>query len=101
MEQHTIDALRAHYDNTDVAGHFEDATIDSTAADEVLVSTSIRLPQSLVNQVREQAAEFGIGATALMRQWIIERASAPAARGVVSVADLEQFIAERSRPVAS
>jgi hypothetical protein len=64
-------------------------------------TTSIRLAQSLVNQVREQAAALGIPATALMRQWVIERATSPNTAAVGSVADLQQFVAEQSRPVAS
>src|SRR5450759_5171176 len=97
MDQHKIDGLREYYDNTDVATHFQDAALDTQASDEILVSTSIRLPQSLVNQVREQAAALGIPATALMRQWVIERATSPTTPAVVSVADLQRFIAEHER----
>lgn len=99
MDQHKIDELREHYDNTDVASHFQDAALNTDAADEILVSTSIRLPQSLVNKVREQAAALGIPATALMRQWVIERATEPGnTRAVVSVAELQRFIAEQAHP---
>lgn len=101
MDQHKIDELREHYDTTDVAAHFQDAALETQAAAEVLVSTSIRLPQSLVNQVREQAAALGIPATALMRQWVIERATHATTPAVVSVADLQRFIAEQAHPVAS
>jgi predicted DNA binding CopG/RHH family protein len=101
MDKDKIAELREHYDNTDVAEHFTDATVETQVADEVLVSTSIRLPQSLVNQVREQAAALGIPATTLMRQWVIERATSPSTAAVVSVADLQRFIAEQSRPIAS
>ncbi len=53
MDQRTIDELRDHYDNTDGAAHFTDGAAHFTDARtaEVLVSTSIRLPQTLVNQV--------------------------------------------------
>lgn len=101
MNQHKIDELREYYDNTDVSAHFADAALDTQTAEEILVSTSIRLPQSLVNQVREQAAALGIPVTALMRQWVIERAAQPEAPAVVSVADLQRFIAEQARPIAS
>lgn len=101
MDQKTIDALREYYDSTDITDHFAQATLNTQTAAEVLVSTSIRLPQSLVNRIREQAAAAGVSATALMRQWIIERAAAPSTKAVVSVADLEQFIAERAHPIAS
>jgi hypothetical protein len=65
---------------------------------EVLVSTLIRLPQSLMNQVRAQAADVGIPATTLIRQWVTERAGTPTTAAVVSVADLQRFIAERAPP---
>lgn len=101
MDKDKIAELREHYDATDVAEHFADAEMQTQVGDEVLVSTSIRLPQSLVNRVREQAAALGIPATALMRQWVIERATSPDQAAVVSVADLQRFIAEQSRPVGS
>ena len=101
MDQDETYQLRDHYDTTDVAGHFADTTLHTDKATEVLVSSSIRLPQSLMNQVRTQAAELGIPATTLIRQWITERASAPTTPAVVSVADLQRFIAERAHPLAS
>ncbi len=84
-----------------MADHFASATLKVDTGKEILVSTSIRLPQALVNQVRDQAAALGIPATALMRQWVTERASLSAAPTVVSVADLQRFIAEQARPLAS
>lgn len=101
MDPDKIDELRDYYDTTDVADHFASATLEADTAKEILVSTSIRLPQGLVNQVRDQAAALGIPATALMRQWVTERASVSAAPAVVSVADLQRFIAEQAKPVAS
>jgi predicted DNA binding CopG/RHH family protein len=100
MNQDKIEQLREYYESTDVSEHFEDATLQTDIASEVLVSTSIRLPQSLMNQVRAQAAELGLPATALIRQWITERAATPTTPAVVSVADLQRFIAERAHPVA-
>ena len=101
MDQRKIDELREHYDTTDVAEHFHDATLESRRTDEILVSTSIRLPQALVIRVREQAAALGVPATALMRQWVTERATQPSTPAVVSVADLQRFIAEQGHPIAS
>ena len=101
MDQDKLDRLRDYYDTTDVAEHFTDTTLESDKATEVLVSSSIRLPQSLMNQVRAQAAELGIPATTLMRQWITERATTPTTRAAVSVADPQRFIAEHARPQAS
>jgi hypothetical protein len=67
---------------------------------EVMVSTSIRLLRSLMQRLRERARAAGIPATTLMRQWVIDRLDAPENEAVVSVADLERFIAERSHPAA-
>jgi predicted DNA binding CopG/RHH family protein len=101
MDQKQIDELRHHYDTTDIAEHFTDAQRDTRTTDDILVSTSIRLPQTLVNQVREQAAALGVPATTLMRQWVTEKASTPTTPAVVTVADLQRFIAEQAHPLAS
>ncbi|MGC2565133.1 MAG: CopG family antitoxin, partial [Mycobacterium sp.] len=101
MNNDELTELREYYDNTDVADEFADAELDTRTTDEVMVSTSIRLPQSLVDKVRAQAAALGIPATTLMRQWVIDKATTPQANAVVSVAELQQFIAEHNRPVAS
>jgi hypothetical protein len=101
MNPDKINELRDYYDNTDVAAHFTDATPDTRTTTEVFVSTSIRLPQTLVNQVRDQAATLGIPATALMRQWVTEKAITSQVPAVVSVAELQRFIAEQAHPLAS
>jgi hypothetical protein len=68
----------------------------------VLVSTSIRLPKSLMDAVRSRAAAVGIPATTLMRDWITARIEADnSAEQVVSVADIQQLIATRAHSAAS
>ena len=101
MNKDDLNELRDYYDTTDVANEFANAELDTRTTDEVMVSTSIRLPQSLIDKVREKAADLGIPATTLMRQWVIEKATTPSSNAVVSVADLERFIAEHNRPIAS
>src|SRR5574338_668580 len=100
MNNGELNELRDYYDNTDVATEFVDAELDARATDEVMVSTSIRLPQSLIDKVRTQAAPLGIPVTTLMRQWVIEKATTPSPNAMVSVAELERFIAEHNRPSA-
>ncbi len=100
MNDDKMNELRDYYDNTDVSDQFANAEPDTRTTDKVMVSTSIRLPQSLVDTVREQAAALGIPAT-LMRQWVIEKATTAPKDAVVSVAELERFIAEHNRPIAS
>lgn len=97
-------ALRDYYDSTDQSAALGGATYESTndGADEVLVSTSIRLPKSLMDQVRARAEAAGVPATTLMRQWITANVhDTTASEQFVSVADLEQLIAARAHAVTS
>jgi hypothetical protein len=55
----------------------------------------------LMDRVRTHAAQAGVPATALMRQWILDRLDSASTDVVVSVADLEQFIASRAHMIAS
>lgn len=73
MKNQQLQELRDYYDNTDMSDHISEATLDDRVTDEVMVSTSIRLPQSLVKKVRAKAKKAGIPATTLMRQWVEER----------------------------
>lgn len=99
MKKEELDELREHYDNTSLPESVDRSTPDDRTV-EVMVSTSIRLPRSLMQQVRRQAEAAGMPATTLIRQWVIERLSASKDDAVVSVADLERFIAERAHPAA-
>jgi hypothetical protein len=98
MDDKTIDELREYYDTHDVTEGTTDADWELIPADssDVLVSTSIRLPKPLIDQVRERAEQAGMPTTALMRQWIIERLQTPEAEAVVSAAALTRFIAEHA-----
>jgi hypothetical protein len=99
MKKEELGELREHYDNTSLPESVDRSTPDDRTV-EVMVSTSIRLPRSLMQQVRRQAEAAGMPATTLIRQWVIERLSASKDDAVVSVADLERFIAERAHPAA-
>jgi predicted DNA binding CopG/RHH family protein len=100
MNGDKLEELRNYYDQTSLPESVERAQRDDRVTDEVMVSTSIRLPRSLMQQVRERAAAAGIPATTLMRQWVIDRLTASEAESVVSVDDLKRFIAERAHPAA-
>ena len=102
MDKNKLEELRDYYDTTDTAETVERATWDERVVgpDEVMVSTSIRLPRSLMQRVRERAAEAGVPATALMRQWVLDRLEAGEGDEVVPVADLKRLIAERARRAA-
>jgi predicted transcriptional regulator len=97
-----LETLRDHYDGTDQSEALERAEPETAADSDVLVSTSIRLPKALMDRVRAYAAETGVPSTTLMRQWITDRLdNQQPATQVISVADLEQFIATRSRHPAT
>jgi predicted DNA binding CopG/RHH family protein len=100
MKKKELDEFREHYDNTSLPESVDRSTPDDQTVDEVMVSTSIRLPRSLMQQVRQQAEAAGMPATTLIRQWVIDRIGASKDDAVVTVADLERFIAERSHPAA-
>jgi predicted DNA binding CopG/RHH family protein len=95
-----IDELRSHYDTVDMTESIERARPDdrTISPQEVMVSTSIRLPRSVMQRVRERAAEAGVPTTTLMRQWLVDRLEVGEDEAVVSVADLQRLIAERSHP---
>jgi hypothetical protein len=95
-----MDELREHYDHTDQAAALAEASHEA-ATGPVLVSTSIRLPRTLLDAVRTRAAA-GIPATTGMREWITTRSEADdSIEQVGSVADIRQLIATRARPAAS
>jgi predicted DNA binding CopG/RHH family protein len=97
----SMEKLRKHYDSTDQSSAVAEATREADTG-EVLVSTSIRLPKSLMDAVRDRAADAGVPATTLMRQWIIAHLDEhDASEQVVSVADLQKLIASRAHPAAS
>jgi predicted DNA binding CopG/RHH family protein len=100
MKKEELEELREYYDNTSLAESVERSLPDDRVTDEVMVSTSIRLPRALMQEVRRHADAAGIPATTLIRQWVIDRVTASQDDAVVSVADLERFIAERSHPAA-
>jgi predicted DNA binding CopG/RHH family protein len=101
MGKSKLDELREHYDTADMSESIARATRDNRTIDpdEVLVSTSIRLPNSLMKRVRERADAAGIPVTTLMRQWITDRLDMTN-DAVVPVSEIERLIAERSRPAA-
>lgn len=94
-----FDDLRDFYDTTDMSDAIADA-VPAEPVDEVLVSTSIRLGKAVMDRVRAQAEQLGVPATTLMRQWIVDRLDGPPREAVVTVAELEQFIASRSHRLA-
>ncbi len=67
------DALRDHFDTTDLADAIGSATWETEVDPDPMIVTSVRLPKSLLDWVREQAAVEHLKPTALIRQWVEDR----------------------------
>jgi hypothetical protein len=67
------DALREHFDTTDLVDAVDSATWETTVDSDPMIVTSVRLPKSLLDWVREQAAAEQLKPTALIRRWIEDR----------------------------
>lgn len=96
-----IDELRDYYDNTDTSESIKNATWDDMITEDPMVGITVRFPKSALDRVRATADTRGVKVTALIRD-LVERAIAddPQANMVLSVADVQRLIAERSRPAA-
>ena len=69
----TIEELRDYYDTHDLSGDIKKAKLVTEPPEELLISTSIRLPKPLMDAVRARAAEAGVPYTTLIRQWVLDR----------------------------
>lgn len=69
--------LRDHYDNVDLSAEIERARRDTDVETDPMVTTSLRLPKSLLDWVREQAVAEQIKPTALIRRWIEQQRAEP------------------------
>lgn len=78
MDRKTMLELREHFDTTDQSDAIENGELITEAPDpDPMITTSLRLPKSLLDWVREQAAAEGVKPTALVRTWIEERHATP------------------------
>lgn len=73
MDDKTMHELRAHYDTQNTASEMDDGTWETEVQADPMVTTSPRLPKSLLDWVREQADSQQQKPTALIRRWIEER----------------------------
>jgi hypothetical protein len=62
-----IDKIRDHVDNTDLTDEVEQGRWETDVADDPMITTSLRLPKSLLDWVRECAAEQHVKPTAWIR----------------------------------
>ena len=70
-----LEEAAAYAETHDLADEMDGGQwIDATEPDpDPMISTSLRLPQSLLDWVRQQAAEQGIKHTALIRIWLEQK----------------------------
>lgn len=76
MDEHKLARLRDHYDNTDLSTEIDRAHWETDVEPDPMVTTSLRLPKSVLDWVREQAEVEHVKPTALIRRWIEQQRDA-------------------------
>ena len=75
-----LDQIAAHAEAHDFATDMESAAWEDETETDPMVTTSLRVPKSLLDWVRERAVEQHVRPSVLIRQWLEQRRDA--ARGV-------------------
>lgn len=90
--------LREHYDTTSTAEEMltDGGRWETDVDPDPMVTTSLRLPRSLLDWVREQAAEERVKPTALIRRWIEDRREVDDDDVPARLARLEQAVFHRA-----
>lgn len=73
MTDNRITELAKYADTHDLSAELEQAHREDTTDPDPMITTSLRLPKSLLDWVRDQAAVDGSRPTALIRRWIEQR----------------------------
>lgn len=73
MTTNRVSELAEYADTHNLSAELEQAYRDETTDSDPMVTTSLRLPESLLDWVRDQADAEGLRPTALLRRWIEER----------------------------
>lgn len=89
------DALRGHFDGSDLSDAIDSAVWETEVDSDPMIVTSVRLPKSLLDWVREQAAVEQIKPTALIRRWIEDRRRASIGQKAGAGDDAVAQLAER------
>lgn len=92
------DEMAAYAQAHDFSKEMEQGVWETDAETDPMVTTSLRLPKSLLDWVREQAAAQHVRPTGLIRQWIEQRRDAG---GVAGVEDLAKRLQRLERAVFS
>ncbi len=68
-----LDEIADYAQGHDFAAEMEQGTWEADAAADPMVTTSVRLPKSLLDWVRQRAAAQHVRPSVLIRQWIEQR----------------------------
>lgn len=77
-----LDGIAQYADTHDFAEEMENGTWEDDSDPDPMITTSLRMPKSLLDWVRTQAAAQHIRPSTLIRQWIEQRHDAGRAPGV-------------------
>lgn len=70
MREAEREELAKYYDNADLSSEIERAELDESVISDPMITTSLRLPKSVLDEVRARAAAENIKPTALIRRWV-------------------------------
>jgi hypothetical protein len=88
-----LEEVVGYVDSHDMLSEIEAAErYDEPPAEDPMITTSLRLPRSVMQEVRAVAEAEGMKPTAQMRRWIEERLRAPAPSRGVPLSAVEQML---------
>ncbi|MGH9067836.1 MAG: hypothetical protein ACRD0J_10155 [Acidimicrobiales bacterium] len=81
-----LDDIAAHADSHDFALEMDQGVWEDDTQPDPMVTTSLRLPKSLLDWVRERAADQHVRPSVLIRQWIEQRRDVGGGAGIEDLA---------------
>jgi Arc/MetJ-type ribon-helix-helix transcriptional regulator len=93
-----FDEIATYAQSHDFATEMEEGVWETDTETDPMVTTSLRLPKSLLDWVREQAAGQHVRPSGLIRQWIEQRRDSG---GAADIEDLAARLARLERTVFS
>lgn len=91
-----LDEIAAHAQGHDFGDEMEKGVWEDDTDPDPMITTSLRMPKSLLDWVRERAADQHVRPSVLIRQWVEQRRDAGGGAGVedlaVMVDRLEQAV---------
>ncbi|MGH9071144.1 MAG: hypothetical protein ACRDX8_08285 [Acidimicrobiales bacterium] len=81
-----LDEIAAHAASHDFAAEIDQGVWEDDTEPDPMVTTSLRLPKSLLDWVRERATDQHVRPSVLIRQWVEQRRDADGGAGVEDLA---------------